>query len=383
MRPSALKQPFHSAWAEINLKAIRNNFRVLRALARKQGVSSPSNPLDLLPVIKAEAYGHGMMEVARVLVREGVNFLGVSDVPEGVALRRGGITKNILLLESTFPQLADQVVRYRLTPGLCTHDFAKALNRCAQRAKRNVPVHVKIDTGMGRLGVPLEQAFEFIWNLRKFPRLKIQGIFTHFPVADSDPEFTKRQILKLRDLHRRLFETGIQISYIHAANSIGLAAYKNIFNLARPGLMLYGLYPAKNNPIKLQPAMGIRARVIFVKQVPKGAGISYGHTYKTPRPIKVATLAIGYSDGYLRSLSNKGMVLLEGNRCPVVGRVTMDQIMADVSRCPSVKIGSVAVILGTQGRETISAEELARLAGTINYEITCSMGNKLPRIYSA
>ncbi len=424
------------SWAEIDLKAIQYNYQQLRnGMAMKtHSVRVPS--LGILAVLKGDAYGHGMLPVAHLLDQMGVEYFGVSDVAEGKTLRESGIRKPILLFESTLPSLAGQIVRYDLTPTICNRELAAALNRCAPAAHKRRMVHIKIDTGMGRLGLGYHEAADFIKDISQMKNLVIEGIYTHFPLADTDPAYTHQQISQLDQLIRSLDRQVPVIRYIHAANSMGLLSCDmNLFNLARPGLMLYGLYPHPKlqSKIDLKPAMSVKAKVIFIKDIPKGRGISYGHTFIARRDMRVATLAIGYNDGYGRYCSNKGHVLVGGQFCPVVGNVTMDQTMVDVSQVPQVRLGMEAVILGRQGDLNpnselinhplfksakravfhpggealpvepqsciqskigvenaflphsgglqITADDIAQWAQTINYEIICALGNRLPRIY--
>ena len=365
----------HLTWAEIDLNAIRHNFRVLRKLAGKAKV---------LTVIKADAYGHGMLPVAKVLVKEKVDFIGLSNLDEGITLRKAGIKTPVLLFETTLPEQAKDIIDYHLTPTICTHELAAALNRYAQKRGRVVDIHVKVDTGMGRLGVWHEEALDFIRKLSRLRNLRVQGICTHFPSADTDRGFTQKQIGQLAGFVRRLKKDGLTVPYVHAANSMGLVGYPNkILNLARPGLMLYGLYPhvRLEKRIALRPAMSVHSRVIFLKRIEKGRSISYGRTFIAPRLMTVATLPIGYSDGYPRGLSGKADVLVGGRRCPVLGRVTMDQIVVDVTKVKNPRLGMPVVILGKQGRHEVSADELAQIAHTISYEIVCSLGSRLTRTY--
>jgi alanine racemase len=242
-----------------------------------------------------------------------------------------------------------------------------------------------VDTGMGRLGVWHEEAFDFIRQVSRLRHLRIMGIFTHFPAADTDRAFTKEQIQHLYDLVKKLDRSGTIIPYIHAANSMGLAGYRtHILNAARPGLMLYGLYPhpGLRKKIFLKPVLSVRSRVIFLKEIKKGRSISYGRTFFTRRDMRVATVPIGYNDGYFRLLSNRAAVLIDGRRAPVIGRVTMDQIMVDVSRVKKARVGSPVTVLGVQKKECISADELAEHADTINYEIVCSLGGRLTHRYT-
>ena len=375
--PQELTQSHLSTWAEVDLKAIHNNFKQVKRLTGKN--------VGILSVVKGDAYGHGMVKVAEVLDKAGTNFLGVSDLDEGILLRKNGITKPILLFESTLPSYAQEIADFDLTPTICTWGLAVSLNRYAHSRGQRIDIHVDVDTGMGRLGVWHEEAFHFIQALNRLSNLSIKGIYTHFPVADTDRTFTRKQMRHLYELVLNLDRIGVVVPFIHAANSMGLAGYKtHILNLARPGLMLYGLHPSPHlkNKIQLKPALNVKSRIVFVKKVNRGRGISYGHTFVARRDMQIATLAIGYKDGYLRCLSNKSFVLIHGQRCPVIGRVTMDQIMVDVSSVKSAKVGSIAVILGEQKGNIISADELAECAGTISYEIICSLGNHLPRIYN-
>ncbi len=374
------QEPFLS-WVEIDCAALRHNFKVLK-----------KNAVEILPVIKADAYGHGMIAVAEVLDGLGTKIFGVSDVVEGMELRRHGFKNDILLLESPLPAFVADIVTCGLTPSVCTLELASSLNKEAGDRGQKVKVHIKVDTGMGRLGVWHLEAVEFIRLVDSFPNLIVDGIFTHFPLADSDPKYTQQQLHHFANLLNDLGDLKQQIRYFHAANSMGLSAgsvaglsaYQNsLLNMARPGLMLYGLYPCEDlrKKIKLKPVMSVKTRVLYVKILKKGRGVSYGHTYVAKKDRKVATLAIGYSDGYFRCLSNKSSVLIHGQRCPVLGNVTMDQIIVDVTAVKKVKAGDIAVILGRNKKKEISAEELGAFAGTINYEIVCNLGNRLEREY--
>jgi alanine racemase len=340
--------------------------------------------MGILPVIKADAYGHGMKEMAHELLKAGVHCFGVSDVAEGITLRQQGIKKSILLFESPLINAVPLIVDYHLTPTVCSLDLAKALNLYAQKKKKRVAIHIKIDTGMGRLGIWHQEAEEFIRRVFELRHVVVYGIYTHFPVADTNRAFTKKQIDILYRLVTALDKKGMVIPYIHAANSMGLMGYQtHVLNFVRPGLMLYGLYPdaALKKKIPLKAVLSVRSVVIFVKAIQKGRGVSYGRTFIAQRDMKAAIIPIGYSDGYFRNLSSKASVLIQGKRCPILGRVTMDQIIVDVSHLKNIKPGEEVVVLGQQGREEISADELAQLSGTINYEIVCSLGNRLPRVY--
>ena len=381
-----LETAAHSpTWCEIDLKSLAHNFDQLQKL----GTKNMSHSLGIMPVIKADAYGHGMLRVAGCLNECGCKYWGVSNATEGIDLRRAGFKQKILLFESTLAIQAKDIVEHKLTPTVCALEMAQALNHSAQQEGIQVPVHIKIDTGMGRLGVNEDQALSFVQSLQQeCPHLVLEGIYTHFPVADSDREFTLGQMRRFRDIVYSLENQFITFTYVHAGNSMGLGDYKSdLFNLARPGIMLYGVYPLEDlkKKVHLKPVMSVKASIIFVQTIAKGRGISYGHTFKAKEDITVAVLPIGYSNGYLRSLSNRAFVLVGGVRCPVVGRVTMDQIIVDITaatlsgRIP--RIGDEAVIMGEQKGANISVDEVAQWADTISYEILCSLGNRLPRAY--
>lgn len=375
---SILQSPL--TFASVDTSAIRHNFLLLQRLASQQMVAGNHKHMDLIAVVKADGYGHGMIETARVIDECGGKFFGVSNVQEGMKLREAGFTQRILLFETTLPELATTIVDYELTPTICTAELAIAINNYAQVLQKKIDVHVKADTGMGRLGVPLKDALAFIEKLHTLEYLNLEGIYTHFPSADTDELLTLQQIKSFLELLNDCQKAGITFDLVHAANSMGFVGYKNIFfNLARPGLMLYGLYPDDNlrNQIALRPALSVRSRIIFLKQVSKGQGISYGQSFIADRDMTVAVLPIGYNDGYCRALSNQACVLIDGQNCPVLGRVTMDQIIVDISSVPLPRLGMPAIVLG----QSIGADDLARWASTISYEIVCSLGNRLPRVY--
>ena len=385
----------YSAWAEIDLKALRLNFRSIKRLTRRreveqrraEGLSTKHIRIPLiLSVVKADAYGHGMLRAARVLVEEGVDFLGVSEWREGVRLRDNGLQVPVLVLEPPLSGMESDLIKHDLTAAVGDWKTALALNRSAAEAHTRAKIHIKVDTGMGRLGVRKDAALKFITRVMCLEHLDVQGLCTHFPAADTDMKFTRRQIDWTTGLVAELDQRGLVIPFIHGANSMGVAGYPTrVFNVVRPGLMLYGLYPSADceEMLKLKPVMTVKTRVVCVKEIQKGQSVSYGRTFKAKGPMRTATLAIGYNDGFFRALSNKAEVLIGGQRCRVLGRVTMDQTVVDVTHVPQVRMGSEAVIIGRQGTETICADEPAAHAKTINYEIVCALGNRLPRIYKS
>jgi alanine racemase len=282
-----------------------------------------------------------------------------------------------LILKGDIPAL----FKYRLTPTVCDMELARAINDKARSKKKIINLHIKVDTGMGRIGILHQDAEQLIKKVYKLPFVKIEGVFTHFPFADLNRDFTLYQMYLFARLLHNLHKHGINFPLVHAANSMGVIDYKKShFSMVRPGLIIYGLYPRDNLKIKLKPLLSLKTRVVFIKNLPKGYGISYGHIYTTKKNTKIVTLPIGYGDGYPRNLSNLAPVLIGGRRFKVSGRICMDQMMVDVGEAP-VKIGDEVVLIGSQGRNKISVEELATLSETIPYEIVCGLGSRIPRIY--
>ena len=312
--------------------------------------------------------------------------LPISSIDEGIKLRNAGLKLPILVLGVVLKKDIEPLFKYNLTATVCTRELAASLNRRAAQLGKPANVHIKVDTGMGRIGVLHEDAGSIVKDIRRFKFINIEGIFTHFAFADMDKAFTLYQINLFDRLIAGLKKEGIHIPLVHAANSAGMINYKSgHFNMVRPGLVIYGLYPAKKvHPngvnIRLKPVLSLKSRVVYVKRVPKAYGISYGHIYFTKKNTTIITLPIGYGDGYPRNLSNLAPVLIRGRRFKISGRVCMDQMMADVGNA-QVKTGDEAVLIGSQGNQRITTEELAGLSGTIPYEIVCGLGSRIPRVY--
>ncbi|MCG2705942.1 MAG: alanine racemase [Candidatus Omnitrophica bacterium] len=365
---------YRPTWVEVNLGNLRYNLnQIKRLLAPKTKV---------LVSVKADAYGHGLIPVAKRLVSQGVDYLGVASIDEGIRLRQEKINLPILVLGMVLKKDLGALFKYNLTPTICTEDIALALNKIAGSRGKSINIHIKIDTGMGRLGVLCEEAPGFIKKLHCLRFINIQGVFTHLACADINKKFTLYQLRMFRNLISRLSSEGIHIPLVHTANSLGVVNYRmSHFNMIRPGLVIYGLYPQENLGIRLKPVLSLKTKIVYFKRVPCGFGISYGHTYVTRSKATIVTLPIGYGDGYPRNLSNKAEVLIRGRRFRISGRVCMDQIMVDVKDL-AVKIGDEVVLIGSQGKDKITVEELANLSGTIPYEIVCGLGNRLPRIYN-
>jgi alanine racemase len=362
--------------AEIDLNALAFNYRQIRKRTPKGA--------KLLAVVKADAYGHGAIPVSLRLEKLGVEYLGVAIPEEGVELRKGGVKAPILVLGGIFGGDVDQIFRFNLTPVAFRKDWLKLLSKEAEKRNKRVRVHLKVDTGMGRLGVPLAYWPAFLREIRDFRKMEIEGILSHFSMTEEEEGFTQQQWEKFLGAVEMAKEIGISCKYLHMASSAMLVASPSYSgNLVRPGIMLYGSYPSPMSQglVELKPVMTLKTRVHFLKSVPPGSRISYGGTFVTRRESLIATLPIGYADGYSRQLSNRGEVLIRGKRAPVVGKVCMDFIMVDVTGIPNVSIGDEVVLMGSQGREQVTAEEIADKIKSISYEIFCTVGKRIPRIY--
>jgi len=355
------------------LAALRHNYRLLKRLAGKAGI---------VAAVKQNAYGHGLLAVAREFSKAGVSFFALESIEEALLLRGEGFKERILILSALFPRHVAAFVEYGLTPVVVDFNFAYALNREAVRRKVKVPVHVKVDTGMGRLGVPLKTAKDFIYTLAGLDNLALEGICTHFPAADTDRSFTVAQIKAFNALTDELAGQGLRFRFRHCANSAGLIGYPGArFDLVRPGLALYGIKPLPSSKVDLRPALSLKTKVIFVKDILKGDSVSYGRTWVASRNTRIATLAVGYGDGYPRALSSKARVVIKDAYFSVAGRVCMDHTMVDIGNRRDIKAGDEVLLVGARGGLCVSAQELADLAGTIPYEITTCLSNRIPRIY--
>jgi alanine racemase len=357
---------------------VRANTAVLAELAR---------PALLLAVVKAEGYGHGAVPVAQAALEAGAAWLGVALVEEGESLRDAGIDAPILVLSEPSPAAADAVVQHRLTPVVYTPSGIEALAKAVVDAGLDAPlsVHLKVDTGMHRVGCTVEDAIGLVDAIAARPELELGGVCTHFAVADEpDRDYTADQIARFDALLAQLEARGTRPGLVHAANSAGLLAHPDArYDLVRVGIALYGVPPAASlaDRAELQPVLSLRARVSYVKELPAGTRISYGLRYELGRPARVATVPVGYADGVPRNLGlSGGEVLVRGRRFPIAGTVTMDQLMVDVGDAP-VEVGDEVVLLGRQGDEEIRAGEWAEHLGTIAYEVVTSIGPRVPRRY--
>jgi alanine racemase len=365
------------AWVEINLAAIRHNLMEVRRLVGPK--------VDIMAVVKAEAYGHGAVAVAKMAVAAGASWLGVALPEEGILLRKAGLQTPILFFGPLQPDQVNPVIKYNLTATLCNWESALALSQEAVRAGRIAEIHVKVDTGMGRVGVQPTAVVEFIRRISELPCLQISGLFSHLATADEkDKSYAEQQIKIFTTVIADLKIAGILPEKIHLANSAGIIDLPaSHFNMVRPGIMLYGLYPSKEvdrEKAHLEPVLSLKTRVTFVKRVGKRTGISYGQKYHTERETTIATIPIGYADGWSRMLTNKVEAIINGKKFPVIGTICMDQCMIDLGDEP-VAMGQEVVLIGKVGRAEISADKIADVLGTINYEVTCMLSNRLPRVY--
>jgi alanine racemase len=368
-------------YAEIDLAVLRRNYDRVRAAI----------PPDcgLLAVVKADAYGHGFMDVAQELERLGVSAFGVAFLAEGVQLRKSGIDRPILILGGIYPGQEKKCVGFNLSTAVFSLDQALELNAAAARLFRTAKIHVKIDTGMGRLGIGHADAPAFFRKLRRLKYLELEGVMSHFASADeldeAGTDYTDLQTDRFLAALAAARQEGFSPRYVHIANSA--AAFTRTVpdcNLVRPGIALYGALPSADfaGRLVVEPVMTLKSRVAMLKEVPAGTSISYARRFTAPGPTRVASIPVGYADGYSRALTNKGELLIRGVRAPVIGTVCMDWIMADVTGVPEVAVGDEVVLLGcdSAGR-AVHAEELAAWAGTIPYEIFCGISKRVPRVY--
>jgi len=366
-------------WAEINLDNLVHNFRLIK---KTVGAS-----VALMPALKADAYGHGARACALALERAGADWFGVALPEEGLQLRDAGVTRPILCLGGFWEGQEDAVIAHSLTPVLFRLDILERFNRAARTAGRTADYHLKVDTGMRRLGVPFADLDDFLEGAGGKENVRLDGLMTHFAAAD-DPnkaEFTNHQIALFESAVQTVRARGHNPTWIHEANSAALLSYEQTHgNLIRPGGLLYGLWRDTTSPTAValdwRPVLSLHSRIVLLKMVPSGTPIGYGGTFVTSRPSLIATLAIGYEDGLSRALSNKGRVIVRGQFVPIAGRISMDLTTIDVTDVADVETGDEVVIIGTQGANHISAEEIAASIGTISYEVTCRVSERVPRV---
>lgn len=365
-----------STWVEVDLDRFASNLRAIKTLAGPER--------GILLVVKADAYGHGAIEMVRAAEEEGVACLGVATLHEGIQVRQAGCRLPIVVLSPLLPSEIREAIAHQLDPTVCDLDFARALSAEAERAHRPVRCHVEIDTGMGRIGVLEADAESFLEQLAGLPGLRLASLYTHFPDADAaDLDFSRAQLRRFLALIGRLEARGLKPARLHAANSAGfLNLPESRLDWVRVGLIAYGHQPP--NPragVDLKPVMALKSRLVQVRVLPAGVPVSYGRTFVTKRPTRTGVVAVGYGHGYSWLLSNRGQMLVDGRRVPILGRVTMDLTMVDLTDVPAARVGDEVVLFGDQGEASLPLEEVAQGSETIPYEIMCTIGKRVTRIY--
>lgn len=375
-----MQAPTMPVWAEINLDSLRHNIKAIREIVPAKSM--------IMAVVKANAYGHGSVESSRVFLENGSDSLAVATLPEAIELRRAGITAPVLILGYTSPEQVESILRWSITPTVYTVEYAEILSSAAERISVTADIHIKIDSGLGRIGFqPNERSLGTISEIKRMSAINIEGVFTHFALADSkDKRYTVKQFNLFENFLDRLTDQGISIPIKHASNSAAIMDFPEYsLDLVRPGCILYGIYPsgdAQREKLKLKPVMVFKTRITHVKTVPPGTGISYGLTYTTKSESIIGSLSVGYADGYSRALSNKAEVWVGGGRSPVVGRVCMDQTMVELTNVQSSVRGTTVTLFGDGLSGEPRVEDVARWMGSIPEEVVSSVSRRVPRIYT-
>lgn len=369
----------HPIWAEIDLNAVKNNIKEIRR------ITNPKS--QIMAVVKANAYGHGAIEVSKVVLENGADRLAVARSTEAIELRDAGFNCPILVFGYNTKEEIEELSKHGVILTVYSLEMAKEIQEIAKTLQKTAKIHIKVDTGMSRLGfIPNKKSVEEIKKISELKNIEIEGIYTHFADADNlDKTYTEMQFSKFTGFLKDLDEFGIDIPIKHASNSAAIIDHPEThLNMVRPGIILYGLYPSElvhKERINLKPVMSLKAIVTHVKDVSKGTKISYGCTFTAEKESKIASLPLGYADGFTRMLKG-GNVLIHGKKAPIVGRICMDQCMADVSNISDVKVGDEVVVFGVQNNEKMPIEELSNKLGTINYELVCMVSKRVPRVYS-
>jgi alanine racemase len=364
------------AWVEVDLDAAKFNIERIRNLV-------PAD-VSVLLVVKADAYGHGAVRMSRLAAECGVTMLGVATLDEGRELREAGVKLPILILSPVLPQELEGVLENGLAVTASSYEFAERASEIASKRGTCCTLHIEVDTGMGRAGVAQDRAVEIVTAMSRLPGVLIEGIYTHFPASDSDVDFTGDQIRSFTGIVDELRGTGIAFRYVHCANSAAILNFPSShFNLVRPGLLVYGHAPSVGlrDTIDVVPVMSFKARLVLVRELPAGASISYGRTYIATKQIQVGVVPVGYGHGLSHRLSNRGQFLFRGKRVPIIGRVTMDMTMLDLTGFAKPAVGEEVVIFGCQGSEEITADDIARWDETLNYEVLCRISKRVARVY--
>lgn len=371
---------YSRVYAKIDLDAVAWNMEQMKKNL-KEGT-------EMVAVIKTDGYGHGAVQVASML--ESYDYVwgyAVATLDEAVVLRAAEIQKPILVLGCIFPDQYWEMLKYEIRMNVYTKEMAEAISALAVEKGEQAYVHIKLDTGMARLGFSAEESsIEEIKEIAELPNLVLEGVFTHFAKADEeDKTFTMMQLEKFEWMTQRLEEEGVTFPYVHASNSAGIIDVRRAdYNLVRAGIAIYGLYPSEEvdkERVQLKPALSLKSHIAFVKDIPAGTPVSYGGDFVSEHQMRIATIPIGYGDGYPRSLSDTGYVLIRGKKAPIIGRICMDQFMVDVSDIPEVKFGDKVTLIGSNQEEYLPVEKLSELSGRFNYEFVCDLGKRIPRVY--
>ena len=374
------KNALRPAWVEINLNNLDFNIKNIKAKIGDR---------EMIGVIKADAYGHGSVKVAEVLRENGCKTFAVATLHEAVTLREAGAKEEIIILELTPDMYASTIADYDITPVVCNSENAAAFDAAAKAAGKTVKGLLAVDTGMGRIGYLADEtdyAIEDVKKIQALDNFKIKGMFSHMSTADAaDKTYSHQQEEKYNKFYEALTAAGIDIPFRTLANSASIMELPSVhFDACRPGIILYGCYPSDEvdvNQLAIKPVMSVKANIVHLKDVPENFSVGYGRKFISERPSKIATLALGYADGYPRPYSPFGKVLVNGCVAPLAGNICMDQCMVDVTDVPDVKVGDEVIIMGTDGKNTILADDIAKATGTINYEIVCAFGQRLPKVY--
>lgn len=368
----------HRVWAQVDLGGVRRN---LAAIRRRLGPGQ-----EMLVVVKADAYGHGAVEIARSAIASGAAFLGVGDSQEGLTLRAAGIREPILVLGALIPGEIEAILTHGITPCVHSEEKARLLAKVARSVDRPLAVHLKVDTGMGRLGVRPDRVGDLLDAIRSMPPLFADGLCTHIAATDPRDPQVDEQLSRFSDLVGRYADGPTPIRWRHAANSLVLCSRRKVpFNLVRVGGAVYGVEPAPGDggvPLGVEPVLSLHSQVVYLKDLPAGSRVGYAGSYVAPRPIRIAVLPVGYHDGYSFAYGNRAHVLVRGRRAPVRGRVSMDYTTVEVTDIPDVRVGDPVVLLGRQGDESVTIQDLASWRQTVPYEISCSLGPRVRILYT-
>lgn len=369
---------FRPVWAEINLDNLAYNM---------QQVRDKTKSTEIIGVVKADAYGHGAIDVAPVLLENGATALAIASLNEGIELRRNGIKCSIMILGLTPETLSQDLIKYEIEPTVSSYDYACSLSQEARKINKIVKIHIAVDTGMGRIGfLPNEESVEEVYKISKLPNIEIRGLFSHFSTADEmDKSYSYFQFDKYNWFYKKLIEKGVKIAMRHISNSAATMELLDTHcDAVRPGIILYGYYPSNEvhrSQLSIRPVMTWKANIMYIKTLEKNQYVGYGKKFKTERKSIIGTLPVGYADGYSRMLSGKAKVIVNGKFAPVIGNICMDQCMIDITDVGEVKVGDEVILMGSYDNLKFDADDMADLMGTISYELLCMVSKRVPRVY--